>query len=652
MKHRIRSGLVGLMAAAGVIGGATRADACGGFFCSQVQPVNQAAERIIFANNGDGTQTAVIEIMYQGPSKNFSWLLPISSVPMGDQIKVASDIAFQRLQAATNPQYSLTTTVEGTCKSSPPGGTATGAGGTASVGPVEAGGEGGADDGGGVHVEASGVVGAFDWTVISLDTSVSDPASAAVTWLGDQGFDVPAGAPDLLGPYLADGLYLLALKLTKGSDVGSIRPIVLTYKGDNASIPIKLTAVSANDNMGVMTWLLGDSRAVPQNYLSLELNEARVNWFNASTNYNDLVTEAADDAGGQGFVTELAGPTDALSNAVWSAYDDQTWNYVSTRTYASFTDVIETTEGYYGSFDGYWDAVQAVVTLPDGVTFDDFKQCPSCYGSQIQVPPSQLMDKLQELVIDPIKDVQTLISSHQHVTRLYTTMSADEMSLDPVFTFNPDLPDESNVHTATRVIECSPDIYEYEAPWRIELPQGGVVRGTASDVGTWPADFATQPPNRIITRQSDSGQGKTIEDNSDTIDAALDTYNATKPPAPSSDNGGADASGGGGGSGGTKSGGGAQGGTTGSAASGGVSNVGGTLQSGGTSGGTRAAGATSNGDSGEAGAMLAPEPHMTSMAPASHSHGGCSTAPGSSGDPAWAGLLGLLLVGVRRRRRA
>jgi hypothetical protein len=43
-----------LLAAAalfGSLGVASPADACGGFFCSQSQPVNQAAERIIFADN-------------------------------------------------------------------------------------------------------------------------------------------------------------------------------------------------------------------------------------------------------------------------------------------------------------------------------------------------------------------------------------------------------------------------------------------------------------------------------------------------------------------------------------------------------------------------------------------------------------------------
>src|SRR6187549_2004976 len=93
------------------------ASACGGFFCNAAQPVNQAAEGIIFADNGDGTTTAVIQIQYQGPAQSFSWLLPISSVPKSDDdIGIASNLALQRLQSATNPNYTLTTRVEGTCR--------------------------------------------------------------------------------------------------------------------------------------------------------------------------------------------------------------------------------------------------------------------------------------------------------------------------------------------------------------------------------------------------------------------------------------------------------------------------------------------------------------------------------------------------------
>ena len=48
------------------------AHACGGLFCNQSQPVNQAAERILFVDNGDNTTTAIIQIMYEGPSERFA----------------------------------------------------------------------------------------------------------------------------------------------------------------------------------------------------------------------------------------------------------------------------------------------------------------------------------------------------------------------------------------------------------------------------------------------------------------------------------------------------------------------------------------------------------------------------------------------------
>ena len=62
----------------------------------------------------------MIQILYDGPSESFSWLLPISTVPEGDQLGVASDIAFTRLQFATNPQFNLTQTVEGECRTDRP----------------------------------------------------------------------------------------------------------------------------------------------------------------------------------------------------------------------------------------------------------------------------------------------------------------------------------------------------------------------------------------------------------------------------------------------------------------------------------------------------------------------------------------------------
>jgi len=501
--------------------------ACGGFFCSQAQPVNQAAERIVFADNGDGTVTAVIEIQYQGPSENFSWLLPISTVPQGDEIAVASKLSFDRLQARTNPLYQLTTRVEGTCDDDSEfasgGDSGFAEGGAPSVG--------GASAGGDVTVEASGLVGAFEWTVISLDASLPQPADAAVSWLTDNGYDVPPGSAGLLGPYLEEGMYLLALRLQKGATTGSIRPIALTYDAARPMIPIKLTAVAANDDMGVMTWVLGDSRAVPQNYYALELNEARINWFNPNPTYNDVVIAAADEAGGQGFVTEYAQDASDLAEATWSSFDEQMWVVFSANA-ASYDDPLIEAMYNFSQWDGFWDVVRTEVTLPADVTLEDVQACPECYSGELEYVLADFLAALEQDVIQPARLVQELIDTKSYATRLYSTLSAEEMTVDPLFTFNPDLPDVDNFHTAERVIECSPAYYQSDAPWRIELPQGGVVRGGPGDFGTWPSAFDELPANRRILRMGESGLGQVLEDNSELIDDAIQTYSEGVPDPP------------------------------------------------------------------------------------------------------------------------
>lgn len=500
---------LGIATALAVSAASLDARACGGFFCSATQPVNQAAERIVFSNNGDGTVTAVIQILYQGPSESFSWLLPVPTVLEEGDIGIASDLAFQRLQAFTNPQFNLITSIEGQCSDIRPpavsggGGSAT-PGGNSSMGA------------GGVVVESAGMIGEFEWTVISLDESLEDPAAAAVTWLEENGYDVSPGSPELLGPYLSDGMYLLALKLKKSADTGSIRPITLTYSAERPMIPIQLTAVAANDDLGVLTWVLGEHRAVPFNYYALELNEAKINWLNPSSNYDSVVSLAADEAGGQGFVTEFAGSSDSFEDRIWSTSEDQQWQSFRSMVFTSFSELLQTAIARYGSFSGFWDVVRNQVTLPEGVSFEDFRICPNCYADGLSLSPSGFFAAMETDVIAPMRDVQTLFDSQPYVTRLYTTLSAAEMTKDPIFAFNADLEDVSNVRTAQRVLECGSGLSQFTAPWRIEFADGSIVRGTGvSPTTPWPAP--EQPATRRILQIGESGKGRVAEDHSDEI---------------------------------------------------------------------------------------------------------------------------------------
>ncbi len=67
-------------------------------------------------------------------------------------------------------------------------------------------------------------------------------------------------------------------------------------------------------------------------------------------------------------------------------------------------------------------------TLPPGVTLEQFKTCPGgCFaGAKVD---SEFTSALETGVIEPMRRVQKLISAHPQITRLYTTMSASEMTV-------------------------------------------------------------------------------------------------------------------------------------------------------------------------------------------------------------------------------
>jgi hypothetical protein len=490
-----------------LIAHAEPAQACGGLFCSASAPVNQAAERIIFSKNEDQTVTAVVQIQYEGPSEEFAWVLPVPGIP---EVKVSSDLAFTRLQQASNPQYSFTTEVEGKCKS---GDSSSAFGPTADSG---TGGTGGSGGEGGVNVLASGTVGPYDFVVIEPDASYERVGDVVVEWLTLEGFDVvpPGGDPDdistLLGSYLQGGMNLIAFRLTKGNDTGTIRPIWITYESDQPMIPIRPTAVAANDDMGVMVWVLGESRAVPVNYKALELNQALIDWLTGASNYNQVVVAAANEAGGQGFVSERAGPSADYDNVIILDFEKEDWEAL--RTSAAVLSPAELLSESGFRFDG-WDGYEALVERFEAVENFDTQA---------------FIDALGEEVVEPMIATQELLLSRPYVTRLYTTLSAPEMDLDPLFDFNPDLPMVSNIHSARRVIECHRSVYQWEAPSRFHLEDGRVVRLNAGD--PWP--FAPEqedalPANALVLALTTSGPGTVVQDNSEAIDQALAVHNAS-----------------------------------------------------------------------------------------------------------------------------
>jgi hypothetical protein len=366
----------------------------------------------------------------------------------------------------------------------------------------------------------------------------------------------------VLRPYLRDKLNLVAFRLSKNRNAGSIRPVVLSYKSDQPMIPIRPTAVAANDDMGILVWVLGASRAVPSNYKTLELNEAILDWFNPATSYNGVVTAAAEEAGGQGFVTEQARPLtgSGLADGLLPEQGliDQFRRSADTLAAPQLIVQVVDTFSMFGiggglggpfgvrnqngrtAVDGVSDVLAKHLQLPPGVTVDDFLAAPRCYFQTFRMPgafycdgkpvPAGTVDlagfnraaflaDLEALVIQPLEKTVQLFRDQRYLTRLYTTMSARDMTLDPEFDLNQQLPDVSNAHSASlKYLDACPG--DVSGRWEATLESGQVVPGRDSD---WPFSPDTQrmPANRRILQLSATGAERVVTDNTARISSHL-----------------------------------------------------------------------------------------------------------------------------------
>jgi len=267
--------------------------ACGGFFCMN-SPVDQNAERIIFTQNKDGTVSAYIQIQYTGSAEDFSWILPLPH-PIGpEDIEVPEDAmaAFTELDVATAPVFIPPPMPE--C--------ATDAlklrFSSAAVAEK-------AD----VQIFASGEVGPYEFDVIG-----SEDPDALVKWLREHNYQVTEDMEPLIDVYVQEGFVFLAMRLLPEESAQNVQPVKLTYPSLRPMIPLRLTAVAANQDMAVMVWFYADRQAVPVNYAEMTIADRELTFTVFGTsNYRQLLGDRADEYGGQAFITEYAAPARELA---------------------------------------------------------------------------------------------------------------------------------------------------------------------------------------------------------------------------------------------------------------------------------------------------------------------------------------------------
>ena len=536
--------------------GPAPAAACGCFAPPDVAtPIVQAGEKILFVNR-NGILEMHVQIQYSGKPGEFGWIVPLPALPrnrLGNTgIDVGSIELFDQLDTTTRPTYVL----QNTPCSQRSRGLGCGAFASDSLAGSEQ-----SNDAPGMQMSplvTQDSVGPYEYAVLKADSKTE-----MLNWLNTNRYVIPAGTDGAVGPYIRPGAYFLALRLKAGLSAGDVQPVVLRFPSDLATIPITLTAVAATPNMGVLVWLLGEGRAIPRNYFHTVLNDSQIDWLNNAKNYSEVVQKAVAEANGKhAFVTDYAGASSRMIDLLdtQGRYDALTTARTTTDPVRFVQQLLPAIEqkfldggGPFGSssvqfvrrgfaLNGQLYAVLARhIPMPSalvatGIKPDDYYQRIDYYLNQdrranparyadietalTNFKPATAAQELQDLIVTPTLEAGQLFRevSLPKLTRLYTVLSPEDMNLDPAFSFNRELPDVSNVPSATLAAVC-PDQGRDFAELSI---QGGPTRKLTDDeIAKDQLQPLAVPYSQRIEQLSDTGAPTVKTDNGPAISGAI-----------------------------------------------------------------------------------------------------------------------------------
>ncbi len=514
----------------------TEAEACGGTFCDagpQQMPVDQTGENILFVMAGEYTE-AHIQIQYDptAAAEQFSWVVPLTEVP---EFGVGSELLFDAVLNATVPRYGFNTTNTCSDPTGDPTADTNDGGFGGSTGGFDS--DSDTDGGGGVDILLEEVVGAFEITVLS-----GSSLEEVNTWLGENGYQVDPNADPILEEYLNEGYIFAAFKLTNDAETSEIHPITLRFPNDEACIPIRLTRIAAVDDMDIRSFFLSDDRVVPSTYKHVLVNPLKLDWANLAANYKSVITQAvdADEANGRAFVTEYAGPSNIVPSG--GLYSDM-WSSGPFTDLAPIgvVDVLENqglmtcfedgggfgttgTGGFGGDACQYnhpllRGLLQKWLPIPQGVDEVSFYGCLSCYQDQIDMDAwdsAGFAADFEARIVAPGARAAEILEAFPHLTRMYTTMSPGEMTEDPFFYQNPDLPEvDLTNEIATRAQGCGSAVV-----WT--LPDGREVYSPDTSFPEFPDEM---PWEEEVAEMMQKGAPIVLVNQTETINAQLATHN-------------------------------------------------------------------------------------------------------------------------------
>lgn len=214
---------------------AAQACACGGFVAAEGADVAASTENVVLSWDGT-TERVLLSMDALTDSTEAALLIP---TPSPAEAALADTSVFSELEEVTAPEE----VVEYTWW--PDLGFGAGAAGAAP-----------GADGAGVSVLDTKVLGDLEVSVLA-----ADDADRLARWLDEHGYVMRDTLADALMPYVSEGWYYLAVRLTTEAEnlSGALQPLDITFASDQMIYPMRLSAAATADQH-VRTYVFSDHR--------------------------------------------------------------------------------------------------------------------------------------------------------------------------------------------------------------------------------------------------------------------------------------------------------------------------------------------------------------------------------------------------------
>ncbi|HJZ12405.1 MAG TPA: DUF2330 domain-containing protein, partial [Acidobacteriota bacterium] len=245
------------------IGFATNASAFCGFFVAKADAkMFNKASRVVIARDGDRTVFTMAND-YQGDIKDFAIVVPVPVVLQKGQVRVADPKVLDRLDAFSAPRLVEYFDPDPCMRVYPMA--------EAPMAKKSADMRGRGADALGVTIEAKFTVGEYDIMILSAKES-----SGLETWLVQNGYKLPAGARELLQPYIRQNMKFFVAKVNLAEfekrGYQFLRPLQMAYESQKFMLPIRLGMVNAETEQDLVAYMLSPKgRVEVTNYRTINI---------------------------------------------------------------------------------------------------------------------------------------------------------------------------------------------------------------------------------------------------------------------------------------------------------------------------------------------------------------------------------------------